>query len=125
MLVSWDTEHEPGDDYVKLKPLTCVSFAREDGAEGLLHARDPRAREFVARVLSHDVSGGANIAHDMAEACLEWPELIPLVWQAYADGRVRDLIQDERLIWIAEGRFLKNAPANLEDLALTYGYGQL
>lgn len=125
MLISFDTEHAPFTDYVKLQPLTCVSFAKEDGSSGVLHARDPRARALVADALTHHTSTGANIAHDMAEVCLEWPELIPLVWQAYADGRVRDLIQCERLITIADGGFVEAGAKNLDELAQKYGYGAL
>jgi DNA polymerase family A len=126
LLISWDTEHEPGDEYTKLKPLTCVSYACEDGTSGLLHARDPRAREFVATALSHHTSVGANIAHDMAEACLEWPELIPLVWRAYAEGRVRCLIMCEVLRSVAAGTRAEPAyKGGLEAMALRYGFGQL
>lgn len=124
MIRSWDTEHEPGDDLVKLKPLTCVSWADETGA-GLFHARDPAAKRFVAETLTHHVSVGANIAHDIAEACFEWPELIPLAWQAFADGRARCLIQCERLISIADGMDPEAGPNNLDDLCQKYGYGAL
>lgn len=126
MLISWDTEHAPFDDYQKLKPLTCVSYDCEDGSGGLLHARDPRACEFVAKALSHHVSVGANIAHDIAEACYEWPELTPLAWQAYAEGRVRDLIQCEVLRSVAAGTRADPAyKGGLEALALRHQFGQL
>lgn len=124
--VSWDTEHAPFTDYVKIQPLSCVSFAYEHGdPAGLIHARDPDARACVADWLTHHTSVGANIAHDMAEVCFEWPELIPLVWQAYADGRVRDLIQCERLIGIADGKRPEQVSNNLDALAQQYGFGAL
>lgn len=125
ILISWDTEHAPFDDYQKLQPLTCVSYAAEGGGANVFHVHDPHAKGIVERALRAHISVGANIAHDMAEVCFEWPDLTPLVWQAYADGRVRDLIQCERLITIAAGEYLPACAKNLEELALKYGFGQL
>jgi DNA polymerase-1 len=48
---------------------------------------------------------GANIAYDMACLCVGTPELIPVVFRAYDEGRVRDILLDGKLLDIAAGEY--------------------
>jgi DNA polymerase-1 len=47
---------------------------------------------------------GQNIAFDLAVLCRASPDLLPLVFQAYSDGRIEDIRLREKLILLAEGR---------------------
>src|SRR5882724_10020046 len=123
-LVSFDTETPPGTALVKIPPLVCFSYCDEQEAWAC-RWDDPRAKRTFAHALQYCVSAGANIAYDVAVCLREWPELTTLAWDAYQDGRIRDVIQCERLLCIAEGGFLKGAPGSLDDLSMKYGYGPL
>lgn len=48
---------------------------------------------------------GANIAYDLACICVGTPELIPEVFKAYDEGRVRDILLDGKLLDIAAGEY--------------------
>lgn len=48
---------------------------------------------------------GANVAFDFAVVCEAWPELRPLVFQAYDEDRVTDVQFRERLLDIAAGHY--------------------
>lgn len=98
--MSLDSEFRVSTDLVKVQPLTCVSWAYEDGRKGV--ARWCDAKAVVADTLTHHTIGGSSIATDMGEICLTWPDLSPLVWQAYAEDRIRCLKVESKLLDIAE-----------------------
>lgn len=84
-------------------PMVCVSFARK-GEEGLLHAKDPACRSFIERVFStFDPIFGHNIAFDVCVLMNEYPDLIPMFFDAYAEGRVADTGLLQKLADIAQG----------------------
>ncbi len=75
-----------------------------------------------------------NGAYDAAVFAAQFPELMPVIFQAYLDGRVVDTMLNERLIHIAQGRLNGEKDRNgawtdyrynLKDMALRYGLGSL
>ncbi len=109
LTVSWDTETAWITDLDKCPPLTCVSWATRTHGYGLFKWDDPQARDYVAGWLSDDLSTGANIAFDCAVVMRQWPELTPLIFDAYEADRIRDTIPVQKLIDIAHGE-LHRAP---------------
>jgi len=112
LTVSWDTETELITDLVKVPPLVCVSAAWD--FEGHLETQltkwdDQRTLDDVADFYEHCLSTGANIAFDSAVVMRQWPELTPLVFDAYEHNRVLDTIPVQKLIDIAHGE-LHRAP---------------
>ncbi len=97
--VIWDTETSPFTDQCVVPPLACISYA----PGGLLHWSE--ARPWVVRTLLERTSIGHNIAFDMAVVGQQWPELIPLIFRAYDEGRVLDTMLAQQLIDIASGEF--------------------
>lgn len=124
-------------------PLACGSFAwrmSDGGVDSVVHG----ARETL-ELITHYLKDpkvilvGHNIAFDLAVVCAERPELINVVFQAYADDRIRDTDMRERLMAIAHGEFAEDRDLayNLETLAKKrlklqldktthrFGYGKL
>ncbi len=66
---------------------------------------------------------GANTAYDMACICVGSPELIPEVFKAYDEGRVRDVLLDGKLLDIAAGEYEHRQTKgwNLKELARRAG----
>lgn len=125
MLCSLDSEFVPSTDLIKVQPLTCVSYAYEDGRQGVLRWCD--AKQTVADILTRHTAVGVSIATDMAEICLTWPDLQSLVWQAYEDNRIRCLKVEGKLLDIAEdslnfvpGAADPKAPYGLATMAKRY-----
>ncbi len=86
-------------------PLTCMSFLEESGRYGI-----------VDRFTAHDMMRdwlrdptvtirGHNFAYDAAVMCAEFPDLLPLFFNAYDNLRIRDTMIDEMLLDIGEGHF--------------------
>src|SRR5260221_8819215 len=112
LTVSWDTETALITSLVKVPPLVCVSAAWD--FEGHLETQltkwdDQRTLDDVADFYEHCLSTGANIAFDSAVVMRQWPELTPLVFDAYEHNRVLDTIPVQKLIDIAHGE-LHRAP---------------
>lgn len=129
MLVSWDTEYRFDTDPItgpQVQPMSCLSWAGEDGWRGVRRVHDG-AKEIVGKILTHHVSAGVSIANDVAVACREWPEFIPLAFQAYEEGRIRCLKVEGKLLDIAEDQLNRvagaanpKAPYGMESLAWRY-----
>ncbi len=112
MLISWDSETEWLTDMVKVPRLVCVSCAsrKTEGLKtGLFHWSEPELIEWFAELFEHHISTGANIAFDCAVAMNTWPELTPLIFDAYESDRIIDTIPVQKLIDIAHGE-LHRAP---------------
>jgi len=88
--------------------LACVSVC-ELSLEGeaqeprLFGAGDPFPDFFRSWASRGGWLGGHNIAYDCAVICRAWPELAPLVWSLYREGRVWDSGLSERLKALALG----------------------
>lgn len=125
MLVSWDTEYRFDHSPItgqQVQPLTCLSWAAEDGGRGVKRWCDG-AKEVVAKILTHHVSVGVSIANDVAVVCQEWPEFIPLAFRAYEENRIRCLKIEGKLHHIRAG-ILNKAPGSADPRA-PYGMASL
>jgi len=102
--VAWDTETHLIKPGLLAPPMVCVSFAYR-GESGIIHAKDPAARQFVIEVLQDPavISVGANMPYDLGVVMAEWPDLTPLVFDALDRDRVEDVQTRQRLIDIARG----------------------
>lgn len=88
----------------------------------------------LRHIFEADQIVGQNFAFDSAVFAAQFPELLPLIFKAYFDGRIVDTQLNERLIHIAQGRlngehdrndnFIKYQ-YNLKALAERYGFGVL
>lgn len=83
-------------------PLVCLSWAEGDRAE-LVSAQ--HAPAFIRPLLQspHVHLVGHNVAFDFGVLCARDPGLIPLVFAAYAAGRIHDTSIREKLIKLAVG----------------------
>lgn len=130
--VAWDVETERFDRGKLAPPIICLSTCDGSLDPKLYHWTE--AEPVIASILANKTMVGQNIAYDMACVCAQWPHLMPLVFQAYFDGRVVDTMLNERLIHIARGCldgewgrhgvWLRHG-YSLKDLAERYGLGIL
>ena len=107
MLIAFDTEtYLMSTGNVIPKPV-CLQFSsRNDQGDvetEVLLRDDPRACGILRGALeSSDYHlTGANIAFDMTVVCNQWPELIPLVFDAYEDERIHDIQLMDKLLCIS------------------------
>lgn len=104
-MISLDTETaliEPG---LLAPPLVCVSWYEPTSTYGGLyphHQAKPHVKAWLQR---EPLIIGLNIAYDMGVICAEWPGMVPLVFDAYREGRIQDVGLNQMLIDIAHGRF--------------------
>ena len=123
MLVAVDSETfliQPGR---LAPPLVCVSWCDGTRAELLHHSE---AREFVEALLcGSDVIVGHNIAFDMAVFAAEWPDLLPLIFSAYADDRITDTMLREKLCHVALGVLRGFRAADDTPVKLGYSLAEL
>lgn len=126
-IVAVDTETHPIRPGLVVPRAVCVQTCELDRPisepPSATVARGPWVREFwsastaaiclssegvsVVRALLTDPEVrivGQNIAFDLAVLVRAAPDLFPLVWRAYADGRVEDIRLREKLLLLAEGR---------------------
>lgn len=73
------------------------------GAPGRLLVRDAAVAEAKLLLAGDRVVVGANVAFDMACLAAHDPDLLPLIFRAYAEGRVYDVQVAQALHAIAEG----------------------
>lgn len=104
--VAFDTETALIKVGLLAPPLTCTTWAEEKG-ESLGWVKDVQTFARLKTQLANPdvVSAGLNIAFDCAVIAAEWPELLPLVFEAYAKNRITDIGIRQKLIDIARGRF--------------------
>ncbi len=87
--------------------LVCASFADASGPL-LLGNGDSLLPVFLKEILSNDVVGGHNLAFDLAVIMRAYPALVPTVFKALADGRARDSIIREKLLFLGTTGDLEN-----------------
>lgn len=97
---SWDTEGfllRPGQ---AAPPVVCLAWTASRDEPELLHARFDRQRmlDRLEHGLKNEISVGAHIAHDMVTLMREEPDLWPVVFDAYEQDRVYDLLMAQKLI---------------------------
>ncbi len=83
----------------------CASFAKPNQPAWLLRA--DRACSALEHILGPDGGGevliGHNIPYDLAVAAAYRPALLPLIFKAYEDGRIRDTKLRQQLLDLAAG----------------------
>lgn len=105
-------------------PLVCVQFARDMGQPVVaVVGVDPVRDVLEALLTSGEFLVGQNIAYDLLVFGRQYPDLMPDIFQAYADGHITDTIVREKLKRIADGTFwrMRNYGWNLGVLAERYG----
>ena len=87
-------------------PLTCVSWSTGQG-QGVEWIGNGSCFSLVEGFLDDPgrLLVGLNVAYDCGVIAAEWPELMPVIFEAYADGRITDVGLRQKLIDIAHGQF--------------------
>lgn len=84
-------------------PIVCGSVADETPGSETVLSRD-EALDVLQQILESDeVLTGANVAYDFGCASVERPEMLPLIFKAYAENRVFDIQIGQFLDSIARG----------------------
>ncbi len=101
-----DSETHLITDACKAPRLVCVSYSGAEVGTGLLDRR--QGIEFYADALAEAVAGRLllvfqNAPYDLGVACAWEPALLPIVFQAYEVGAVRDVKERMKLIDLADG----------------------
>ena len=104
--IGFDTETALIQPGLLAPPMTCLSFADEarnqmgvvDRHKGYLMMKD-WLRDPDVLLIAH------NAAFDVAVMCAEFPDLLPLFFDAYDAGRIEDTMLREQLLDIANGSF--------------------
>lgn len=107
-IIAFDTETSLIRPGCTAPPMSCLSYQVQEERSYpsdavLVHWTD--ARELVAGWLADPsvILVGHNVAFDLAVVGAEWPELVPLIFQAYEENRIRDTMIRGKLLDIAEG----------------------
>jgi DNA polymerase I len=86
--------------------LVCVTYQAPGEEPGIVHADDPAALPLVTSWLTGtEVLAGHHVAYDLAVLCAKWPQLTPLVFQAYDADRIACTKIRQQLLDIAAGEF--------------------
>jgi DNA polymerase I-like protein with 3'-5' exonuclease and polymerase domains len=84
-------------------------------SDGDIYHRDQAKAPFLAALQNPIV--GQNIAYDMACAASTWPDLLPVIFDAYEQKRVSDTQIAAQLYRISRGELKKYGRYGLKDLA--------
>lgn len=108
-VTAFDTETHLIQPGLLAPPLVCASFDRPDFDKPQLYgatADGKRGAMFTvqAALVNGNILVGHNIAYDLAVMANEFPELLPLIFKAYDEGRIKDTGIREMLIFNAQGR---------------------
>jgi len=105
-LIGFDTETALIVPGLLAPPVTCLSYADEAKNQmGVVGRHDGYRlmrdwlRDPEVKLIAH------NAAFDVAVLCAEFPDLLPLFFDAYEAGRVEDTMLREQLLDIANGSF--------------------
>jgi DNA polymerase-1 len=107
-IFAWDTETwriVPGRT---APPLVCLSYCWDGGDKGVVSASEGLAMLRQALTDADVILVGHNVAFDVCVACAADASLLPLFFDAYAQGRVRCTQVRELLISIADGTLETN-----------------
>lgn len=122
MIFHFDTETfliQPGQ---QAPPMVCLQFRLDDEPKGtLIHAKDPACKATLEWALQKEISDGHNVSYDAAVICASFPDLIPLVFDAYAADRIACTMVREKLIDLSKGQLgkAKKGKENRYSLAAT------
>lgn len=101
-MIAYDLETHLIQPGLLAPPIVCGSAAGGRGGPVLMSKA--KALEYIEYLLkAGETIAGANIAYDFGCVCAAKPELLPLVFEAYEQGRVHDVLIAETLDLIAKG----------------------
>lgn len=83
--------------------IVCITLDTGEGPYIVTRPTFDVAKEAIVAALTGGDLVGQNISYDLGCLCVEWPDLIPLVFDAYAAGRVKDTMIREKLKAIEDG----------------------
>ncbi len=101
-VIAFDTESYVIQPGLLAPPLVCVSFASKETT--YLRSAAPGAADVRLSLVTGRTLVGHNVAYDLAVLCAYQPDLLPLVFKAYAEGRIKDTKIREELGDVANGR---------------------
>ena len=113
-LVAFDTETHLIAPGLLTPKLVCVSHAVTlglggDGIAAFLSDRQTGTNLVQVWLMEEDKHlVGHNVAYDLGVLCARRPELIPVVFRAYEQGRIWDTKVRQELLDIASGRSVRN-----------------
>lgn len=133
MTFFWDSETEPFSAACAAPDIVCIQFC-DDTSRPWLMTRDgmvtdgadileqgPLPEELLANQLERgEMMVGQTVAFDFAVALAAWPQLTPLVWQAYREDRVQDTEIRQKLADIGRSRY-RTRLYNLGSLSQIHG----
>jgi len=100
-----DTETCPFRRGLKAPPLVCVSYAKFQQTQPVAQIVNYWDALDVCRMLFTETSVWANAPFDLAVIGNQFPELIPLIFDALDNDRIYDVQTRQRLIDIAKGNY--------------------
>lgn len=106
-------------------PLVCLQIAQDDGPVRVFVAGVDPVRDVAEGALrSGERIVGQNIAYDLLVLARQYPDLMPLVFQAYIEDRITDTQVREKLKRISRGEYfrLRGNGWSLGTLAKRYGF---
>lgn len=124
--VSWDTETALIRPALLAPPMTCLTWADNVEAPQILHVHDG-AHEWLADMLRRPdiLLVGQNVEFDSAVVCAEFPDLIPLVFDAYRANRITCTKKRQQLLDIAGGVYRGRPGHNGKWIVHRYDLGDL
>ena len=125
-LVFWDTETELISPGRNAPPMACLSYAflPGEGPSGLLHWT--QAEAFLRERLEANYTFvGASTAFDWAVAAAQFPLLKPLIFRAYEEDRIQDILIRQKLIDIASGCYRGYLNSKFQWVPLMYNVEDL
>lgn len=119
---SYDSETHLIQPGLLTPPMVCASYSTTDGADGLVLKADglELLRELLEDPRFEIV--GANLPYDFAIACVERPELLRPVFEAYARDRIHDILTAQALIDIHAGQLFRDVKTGREMERYSQGY---
>lgn len=105
---AYDTETAPIGPGLHSPPMACMTYQSSKMPNpGILHQSDPTAYRLFRTMLESPgvIIVGQYVAYDMCVCASKWPDLIPLIFDAYESNRVTDTKIREQLWDIALGIF--------------------
>lgn len=103
-VVHFDTETFLIQDTLLAPPLVCITY--DFGAQPrIVLWNDKSAHGLVEEWLTNATVCGHNVAYDLAVLGAHWPDLVPLIFQAYDEERILDTGIRQKLLDIADGCF--------------------
>jgi len=121
--IAFDTETELVRPGVLAPPMVCLTAC--DGDEPVIF-HHTQARDVVAELLESDrVLVGHNVAYDFGVIAAAFPDLMPAIFQAYADDRVTDTMLREKLQHLGLGIYRGFETRDGRTIKLGYSLGEI